>query len=378
MMDKITTKRTSRHSAEVEEPIVLEEKENTRRIFKAIINDAKKQSGETVSGTIIHQRKTKSKTWEECDSFNQATLKAGEEIKLYLGSTQIKNLYDALSQLYEVSNGGINPGRTEFTIALADEVIKVPKERKLIIERLLEQDYAEEVWEEIVKSNPDLATRLSMARIQEDRLKALDEFESSLKKNLNEDYWQNFFSKNQWIFGYGLNYQFLSQITDQPQYGGQNLEGKGTQKGDFLMNSDAYIKYTVLVEIKKPTTKLFSYKAGEIVKYRNGAILLSGELIGGTTQIQANARTWAFHSKLQDKRIEGIESVEPKGILIIGHTQELSNRDMIETFEGFRKSLTHPKILTYDELFQRAKYIVQNNDVFVKELINDTEEEMPF
>lgn len=377
-MDKITTNRTSRHSANVEEPFVLEEKDNTRRIFKAIINDAKKESGETVSGTIIHQRKTKAQTWVDCDSFNQATLKAGEEIKLYLGSTQTKNLFDALTQLYEVSNDGLNPGRTEFTTARADEVIKVPKERKLIIERLLEQEYAEEVWEELVKSNPNLATRLSMARIQEDRLKALDEFESSLEQDLNEDYWQEFFSKNQWIFGYGLNYQFLSQITDQPKYGGQNLEGKGTQKGDFLMNSEAIVKYTVLVEIKKPSTKLFSYKSGEVVKYRNGAILLSGELIGGTTQIQANARTWAFHSKLPDKIIEGIESVEPKGILIIGHTQELSNKDMIETFEGFRKSLTHPKILTYDELFQRAKYIVQKNDELVKESINETEDELPF
>ena len=377
-MDKITTKRTSRHSADVEEPFVLEEKQNTRRIFKAIINDSKTDTGETVSGYIIHQRKSKSNKWEDCDSFNQATLKAGQEIKLYLGSTQIKSLFDALKQLYEVSNDGISPGRTEFTTARADEVIKIPKDRKIFVERLLEQNYAKEIWEELIKTNPDLATRLSLAKIQEDRINSLKEFEVSLTKELGEDYWQDFFSKNDWIFGYGLNYQFLNQITDQPRYGGENVEGKGTQKGDFLMNTIADVKFTVLVEIKKPETNLISRKSnGEARKYRNGAMLLSSELVGGISQIQVNADKWAFNSQLPDKKLETVETIKPKGILIIGHTKELEDQDQIKTFENYRRSLSHPKILTFDELYERAKYIVNKSTVEI-EVPKEEDDDLPF
>ena len=52
---------------------------------------------------------------------------------------------------------------------------------------------------------------------------------------------------------------------------------------------------------------------------------------------------------------------------------------MIETFEGFRKSLTHPKILTYDELYERAKYIVQKNKKSdEEESENQYEDDLPF
>lgn len=49
-MEQIKTKRTSSHSADVIEPFILDEKQNTRRVFFAVINDSKKDSGQTVSG----------------------------------------------------------------------------------------------------------------------------------------------------------------------------------------------------------------------------------------------------------------------------------------------------------------------------------------
>lgn len=99
--------------------------------------------------------------------------------------------------------------------------------------------------------------------------------------------WQYFFSKNEWIFGYGLKYCYLNSITDQPDYGGRNFEGSGAQRGDYLMNSEATVKFTVLVEIKKPTTPLVKNEL-----YRAGVWKLDPELLWDVSQIQVNCKTW--------------------------------------------------------------------------------------
>ena len=70
---------------------------------------------------------------------------------------------------------------------------------------------------------------------------------------------KDFFFENEWIFGYGLNYQFLDLITDQPNYGGADFTGSGTQRGDFLAHTEGAARFTVLVEIKTPVTYLLAY-----------------------------------------------------------------------------------------------------------------------
>jgi hypothetical protein len=44
-------------------------------------------------------------------------------------------------------------------VAKAEEIIRISKDRKTIIERLLAENYGEEVWSELISSNPDLATK---------------------------------------------------------------------------------------------------------------------------------------------------------------------------------------------------------------------------
>ena len=58
------------YSQDVNEPIVIDLKDTTRKVFFATINDSKKKSGETVSGTIVHQRKNKKDQWEDVKSIN--------------------------------------------------------------------------------------------------------------------------------------------------------------------------------------------------------------------------------------------------------------------------------------------------------------------
>jgi len=131
------------------------------------------------------------------------------------------------------------------------------------------------------------------------------------------------------------------------------------------LNTKAAAKYTVLVEIKTPATKLLSYEKKQPKNIRNDVWLLSSHLLGAISQIQVNARTWNLDSQKPEnvRKLENksIYTIEPKGILIIGNTAEfMQNESIISCFESYRRNINNPKILTFDELFERAKFIVNN------------------
>lgn len=353
---------------EVDEPVILESSDTTRKVIFVGINDIKTETGETLSLTLVHQRKKNKDEWEDVKSINLNSLKGGEGVKFKLDSKSTKILYDKLSELYFMANQiGVVQGINQFTVEKANEIIKVTGDRKIIIENLLHENFGEEVWNALADNDPDLATRLSNSKIYENRKKILEEFKKNLyNKENNESFWQQLFNDNDWIFGYGLNYQFLNIVEDQPDYGGRNYTGKGSQKGDFLTNTVGNIKFTVLVEIKTPGTSLFSYKNdGSLRENRNGACLLSGHLLQGISQIQINCRTWSLES--QEKKNssilekKNIYTIQPKGILVIGNTKEFNeNEDMINTFEEFRRNTYNPEIITFDELYERAKYVLES------------------
>lgn len=392
-MDNYKTISTSQHSARLAEPIIIEENNTTRKVLFADLNDTKTNEKETVGITIVHQRKGKNNQWEEIESINLNTLKSGEGIKLKLDSKNTKKIYDELTKLYTlVDKEGIQFGIKEFTVAKANEIVKVSKDRKIIIERLLSENYGEEVWNELINKNPDLATKLALAKVQTNRSKALEKFKINLdSNNSDESFWQKFFAENNWIFGYGLNYQFLHVLKEQPDYGGRNFTGKGSQKGDYLLNTVADVKFTVLVEIKTPATFLLSYnknseprKADNI---RNDVWLLSSVLLGAISQIQVNCRTWNIDSQraenIRELEKQNTFTVEPKGILIIGNTSELSKNESIAScFESYRRNIKNPEIVTFDELYERAKFIVSTtvnseNELKIVELSNENDD-IPF
>ena len=58
-------------------------------------------------------------------------------------------------------------------------------------------------------------------------------------------------------------------------------------------------------------------------------------------------------------------SVEPRSFLVIGslaqfQTQRGVNAARYKAFEGFRRNLRQPEILTFDELYERARFIVEH------------------
>jgi hypothetical protein len=194
--------------------------------------------------------------------------------------------------------------------------------------------------------------------------KALAEFERMLGAGHNERQWQTYFEANPWIFGHGLNYVFLDKV-------GPKLETRTTgnafdqhgKTADALMRTRAEISQYVLIEIKKDSTDLLQKDT-----YRAGCWAASGELSAAVTQTQKTAFKFGrdrFRDVLKDANGndtgELAYSVEPRSYLVIGNMSELrGNDDKIACFELYRRNTRSPEIVTFDELYQRARCIVEN------------------
>lgn len=197
------------------------------------------------------------------------------------------------------------------------------------------------------------------------RQEKLVEFDEALEKHAsNEKWWQDFFHANKWIFGYGLNYVILREEQAQPNYGGACVAGTGGQRGDVLMSTTGDLNFTVLVEIKTPNTRLLSGTKA----IRSGAWSLSHELTDALVQIQANVQTWEKKSSDMENvdmlEKKGVYTVEPKGIIVIGMLNELKRidvRSQWETFQRFRRSIHGIKVISFDELLSRARFITRND-----------------
>jgi hypothetical protein len=96
-------------------------------------------------------------------------------------------------------------------------------------------------------------------------------------------------------------------------------------------------------------------------------------LIGGVAQIQKtiqksieNIRTKTeIKDKNGDLTGEQLYLYQPKSFLIIGTlsqfvVEDKVNEEKFSSFELFRRNLVNPEIITFDELYERAKHIVNN------------------
>jgi hypothetical protein len=359
MTERYEFKRTSLQSA-AGLGKVLAETTTTRLLLRSLVVENKANPEAKVKIALVHQRKTLKNTWEDVPGERLSSLKAGEQTQLSLDSKTTLELFHQLTNLYEIANRGkIGSGKTSLVVGREEELVQAETSRMRIIKLLLAQGHSSAIWDELIQVDPDLATRLSYARIHAQRKSALIEFQTNLTLQKGEDWWQEFFERNHWIFGYGLNYKILKTVQTQPRYGGITITGKGTQKGDYLDRTEADIKFTVLVEIKRPNTRLLGTE-----EYRNGAWELGDELVGGVSQMQANCSRWEKEGSQTEGNREAllqaqIFTVQPKGILVVGRTNQLDHHAKRTTFELFRRNTVNPEILTFDELYERARFIVE-------------------
>ncbi len=290
---------------------------------------------------------------------NKILEKESDEVEVYKLKSSV-NLNDCHDEFWKL----VSFLRSLKTIEIPEESFSLVSQSEGDIVKALKGRDPESIKTIIEKLSATEGVALSESDVNNllNRRQKLLDFENNLiTKSTTESWWQDYFEENKWIFGYGLNYQILNHEQSQPHYGNVKVDGKGGQKGDYITSTEGNLNFTVLVEIKTPATPLLQGTK----EIRNGAWSLSKELTDAISQIEANIYTWEKQGSDQPDNRDRFEAnsiftVQPKGIIVIGNLKELEdNRHKRETFQRFRKSIHGVDILTFDELYQRAKYIVE-------------------
>jgi hypothetical protein len=192
--------------------------------------------------------------------------------------------------------------------------------------------------------------------------------ENSIKQQGAEAIWQHFFEANTWIFGYGLNFVFNKPLEGeqlQQTVRGSDVTGAG-KRADGLLKTTGVVSSLCLIEIKTPDTSLL-----ETTPYRPECWRASSELGGGISQVQKTVQKTLENLGTEFRPIDAegsptgevLYSYRPKAFLIIGRLSEFNtatgpNREKFGSFELLRRHTLEPEIITFDELLERAKFIV--------------------
>lgn len=201
-----------------------------------------------------------------------------------------------------------------------------------------------------------------------------------ISDNKEEKVWQYFFKKNSWIFGYGLDYRYKGILQQEFFASETDADGTNAVITDFLL---ADKRFTTFIEIKKPSTPLFK---GTI--NRSKSWKLSNDLIESVSQIleqKASGQVKIENNELftEDGELITQKAIDSKVILLIGNfnKEEKTASNQREwsyksrTFELFRRDSRNIEILTFDELFERAKFIVDTSDLKPDDSSNNSSEE---
>ncbi|WP_188410775.1 Shedu immune nuclease family protein [Agaricicola taiwanensis] len=199
------------------------------------------------------------------------------------------------------------------------------------------------------------------------RRQGLEDFEEHMRaRDWSEAQWQDFFERENWVFGYGLDYRVMRQFGRELTVGGGGTDNRDRPVIDFLMN---FTDYTVLVEIKKPSTKIFRPSRGG----RAGTWEFSSEFMSAVSQILEQKAEWLSFAQSGDHlNAAGTERLvartrNARTILVIGSRDEFtatkdirSSTIMLDTFELFRRENRSIDIVTFDELLERARFITRS------------------
>lgn len=266
---------------------------------------------------------------------------------------QLKALYHHLSQ-YSMITESSAPATTKFIeisgenneiaslLSASPSETLIPALRNIVSNRL---------------THDDINTILG-------RRESLEEYQNMLSNSADytEPDWQRFFERNEWIFGYGLTYKYVKILQREAHVSSTDLSGANDVITDFLVTDT---KFTKIVELKTPDTELFQNRRNRADAWR-----LSTALTDAVSQILAQKANWEIECEGSDNytaegRLITEKAYNVECILVIGNHSLIDGTDRervmkFKTLELYRRNLRCIEILTYDELFERARHIVES------------------
>ncbi|EKT4553217.1 DUF4263 domain-containing protein [Flavobacterium psychrophilum] len=302
------------------------------------------------------------------------TTATGSPHKTYFSfrGSEIRTLFDFIKSIAELEikdeNGfKITDNELKNLILTKEQAFSMYKDNQSLFEEIFEENVTKEDILNLVYKKEQL--------IYFDNLLNNEIFfeEEKIRLNISKDesLWQNFFESNTWIFGFGL--QYIINIPLQEKKLEQVVEGFDVinrgKRADALMKSKGIINSLCFAEIKTHKTKLLN------AAYRPSVFPPSTELSGGIAQVQKTIQSSIENliNKINPTDSDGNPTGEeiflyrPKSFLLVGNLNEFLtefgvNKEKYSSFELYRRSIKDIEIITFDELLERAKFIVNSNE----------------
>ena len=264
---------------------------------------------------------------------------------------------------------GIDPSGTE-TLKLDDDLLAAVMADPQAISAAYDRDPAG--FAAMIKSDISahdvvaITARREALRRFEVLLDDPDEFEREKGPGTHEGVWQRFFEENPWVLGVGLSgHLFNSWDPEKLEriVGGSTIADVG-KRVDALLTTSGAIRSLVLAEIKLHSDPLL-----EREPYRSGCYAPSRQVTGGVAQahVTADRARDDLGSWVSGRDDDGfhtgapVYAGAPRSYVIIGRLSSFTrgdqlNPDMVRSFELYRRHLSYPEVLTYDEVLARAKW----------------------
>jgi len=201
---------------------------------------------------------------------------------------------------------------------------------------------------DIFEKRIELRTKTKINQIYIENV--LNKFERLLSlKRVGEEKWQEFFKENGWIFSQLFAYPTVL-LKERVFVGGTTI-GEPGKIVDFLY-TNKLTDNIALIEIKTHKTRLLGKKA-----YRGKDVFaLDRELSGGINQVldQRDNLYREANSRFKNSKNDIFNS---KCLLVIGLISDLTN-DQRKCFELYRHSCKDVEIITFDELHDKIKSVL--------------------
>ncbi|MFF1990289.1 Shedu anti-phage system protein SduA [Bacillus mycoides] len=376
MSGKINVRTTSRDSA-VCDDIELKKTSTTRLIFRPEIVNNNNNPEASVRGCFIFQKKGRNAPWEDYKELELSKLKAEEWIKLELNSEAMLTLtkeiqkHYAVHEKYGVMYGGFHLFENNPDI---ERLIEMFESNTNLFTQLMEDDKSEALEKTlewiVTNDNPDkIIDRLKNLQEQDlDQLntligianlkKVLSVWEGNKLNNTSEKFWQSVLKENTWILS-----QIFSNptvlINDEAYVGGKTVNNDSGKLVDFLY-ANPFSKDAVLIEIKTPSTPLITPN-----EYRTGVYSVHKEVTGAVTQVltyktslQREYQNIDYNNYRQGIKTD-FDIITPCCVVIAGRFDTLTDTAHRHSFELYRKELKNVTVITFDELFERVKGLIQ-------------------
>lgn len=322
-------------------PIILQETPNVRIYFKGIQVDNNADIEKNIKGSLIIQKKTKSKTFDE-SKFTRKNISPYDIVEINLDTAATASLCNGLVAYFKAFGGKQTDPYKQVSYVKVDDDIRT-------LQRLLTKDKELPSLLEKVDTKT-LNSALNIKNLQ--RVK--EEIESNIN-NSNESFWQGFFSRNAWALSQLFNSPLM--IYNGARYvGGKSIDNKSGKYTDFIYKNPLTQNIS-LIEIKTPTEKIFLQSV-----YRQDVPKMSEEIIGGVNQLLVQRQSLyneytILRNNVLEQQKEDFKAINIQTILLVGKIQGLSPMQL-KCLLSYRNELKSVEIITFDELLLKVENLI--------------------